>query len=564
MKVLFYSLHAGIWPHALPENRLACELAADGHEIVYVSCGRSFPEHCTTYAGHNLATDAPRSEKDAICRKCIRNAATLAAGNGGKHLVLSDYITAEDRARVENLMTGVTRENYLDFQVDGVDVGRAITYELFLHYKKMSTRLSDDEWNYYRIYLRNALLSLAGYAHIHKSEKPDTVFFYSPQYNVNGVAAQYASLQGSKVYFVEGSSSNAERYEALRVWDWKEHGLVNPGLSHWHSANKLLTTEDIKRVTGHFHELLNAKSFAVYSEPAAQTVSFRQHFGIPDNARIVLATLSSFDEAYAANVIGKFPDRKVKSLVFRDQFEWIEKTIAHVAKMPDIFLIVRIHPRDYPNKRDPRQSEQAALWEKLFESRPSNVAINWPQDKISLYSVFQQVDAVVTGWSATGTEALVFGVPVVTYDRFLPSYPADIHFTGDSEQEYYANIAKALESGRGFAHAAPAYRWLATSFSLGTLRIPPPRSIGSRWPNTLPFRVLRKALRLLFEGAMQRRDATRGISSAQDAARLRTLVRRGEASLFDVVERQAAPVCTDEQMNAVIRREIETFTQART
>jgi hypothetical protein len=309
---------------------------------------------------------------------------------------------------------------------------------------------------------------------------------------------------------------------------------------------------------------MRGQSFAVYSEPVKGTFSLREIFSVPDRAKIVLATLSSYDEAYAAYMIGKFPERKVKSPIFRDQFEWIQKTIAHIAGRPDIFLIVRVHPRDYPNKRDPRQSEQAALWEKMFETRPTNVAINWPQDKLSIYSIFGQVDAVVTGWSATGTEALAFGVPVVTYDRFLPSYPTDIHLTGESEEEYFANLDRALQAGRSFTNVVNAYRWLAASFSLGTVRIPPPLSIGARWPNTLPFRLLRKALRIVFENALRRRDATRGISDAEDAARLHTLVNRGEASLFNVVERNSESGCTDEQMDALIRREISTFTQVRT
>ena len=538
MKALFYSLNAAIWVHALPESRLVRELSRRGCETVYVSCGKTFPVHCTSYSAYTMPTDAPQAVKDKVCGDCVRNAKLLTGANGARHLALKDFLTAQDEAHIDTLMAGITRENYLDFHYEGVAVGRATTYELFLLFKKMSTSLDDYEWNYYRIYLRNSLQSLIGFSKIHAREKPDVVFFYSPQYGANGVCAEYAGLQGSRTYFIEGSSSNSERYKALRIWEWSAHGLVNPALRHWQAVRDKLTPDDVRRVTSHIRELLAAQSFAVYSAPLASQFSLRRHFGIPEGAKILLATLSSFDEAYAAYVIDKFPERKVKSPVFPTQFEWIKDTIAKLGGCDDLYLIIRVHPRDYPNKRDPRQSEQAAIWEKMFSDRPANVIINWPQDGISLYNMLPQVDAVITGWSATATEALLFGVPVVTYDRFLPSYPPDIHLTGESAQEYYANIEKALARGHGFDLTEAAYRWLGVSFSMGTVQISPPSPpIGAAWPHRFVFRALRKVLNVLLHGFVRHRDARRGFTTGTDADRFYSLVAHGGASLFDVIER---------------------------
>jgi hypothetical protein len=229
--------------------------------------------------------------------------------------------------------------------------------------------------------------------------------------------------------------------------------------------------------------------------------------------------------------------------------------MAYVAGRDDLFLIVRVHPRDYPNKRDPLQSEQAALWEKMFESRPGNVAINWPQDKIALYPLFGQVDAVLTGWSATGTEALGFGIPVVTYDRLLPSYPSDVHFTGESEAEYYANIEKALATGHGEQHMRHGLRWLAASFSMGTVRVPPETIIGRNWPRNIAARALSKGLRLLLGSVIRRRDARRGMHPA-DAKRFSDFVLNGDDSLFETIVREPHTPLAPERLNDVIRNEM--------
>lgn len=561
MKVLFFSLHAAIRSHSVPENSLVRELTQRGCETVYVSCGKTFPVHCASYG--SMAPDAPRAAKDKICRTCVSTANLLVDASGARHLVLKDYLTIEDEARIDALIADVTRDNYLDFQYEGVDVGRAATYEQFLLFKKMSVNLSDTEWEFYRLYLRNSLQSLIGFSHIFEREKPDIVFCYSPQYSVNGVCAQYSGQQGSRVYFIEGSSNNAERYQAVRVWEWGKHGLVNPALHHWETVRDKLTPEDVHRVTGHFEELLTALSFAVYSAPTMQNFSLRQHFGIPDGNKVLLATLSSFDEAFAAYVIRKFPARKVQSPIFRDQFEWIQDTIAYVSGRSDVTLIVRVHPRDYPNKRDPRQSEQAALWENMFESKPDNVIINWPQDGISLYNILPEVDAVVTGWSATGTEGLVFGVPVVSYDRYLPSYPADIHLTGESVAEYHDNIEKALSRGHGFDLVIAAYRWLAVSFSMGTVRVTPPSlPIGTTWPRKFLFRALRKTLNLAFGPMMDRRNSRAGFTSRQDADRFYEMVKNKDASLYDVIERAPLPHQDDAVVEAIRTEHNRLFTPA--
>ena len=470
MKALFYSLHAAIWRHAAVENYLVAELTRRGLDTVYVTCGATFQEHCTSYSSENIGLDAPRKEKDKICRNCTSNALLLAEGNKANHLKLRNFVSSEDEFKINKMLVGVDRKNFMKFSHLGVNVGTITSYESFLLYKKMSENLSEKEWPYYHTYLRNALQSLVGFSKIFKLEKPDIVFFYSPQYGVNGVCAQYAALNGAKTYFIEGSANNAERYTALRIWDWEKHGLLNPALKYWPEVQNKVTAGDVKRVTGHFKDLWNARSYAVYSKPAMSRMNIRKKFKIPSNPKILLATLSSYDESYAAFKIGKFPSEKVLSKVYKNQFLWIKDTIKYLKGRKDLYFIIRIHPRDYPNKRDNRQSEQAAFWEKILKKLPQNIRVNWPQDSVSLYNILNQVDAVVTGWSATGVEALICGVPVVTYDQSLPSFPSEIHLTGNSRREYFKNIENAIKSNDCQKFAINGYWWLAANYSLGTVR----------------------------------------------------------------------------------------------
>ena len=538
MKVLFFSLNAAIWVHALPENRLVLELKNAGHEISYVTCDRGLKGHCTSMSGCGYEPSLPDSRKEEVCRLCVRNAAILAAGNGAVHLTLAAHLVAGDETAIDDFVSEVSRDRYLDVRWRELNVGRIAAYEMFLRFKKMSTVLSAEEWSYYETYLRNTLRSGIAFERIFDQVQPDVVFFYSPQYATNGVCAEIAGRRGATTYFVEGSSNNAERYEALRVWDWSKNGLMNPALLHWDTAKTRISSEDVSRVLKHFDELLAATSFAVYSSPRQDDFSARKYFNIPKNAKFLLATLSSFDEAFAAVMIEKFPETKLRSAVFKDQFEWIERTFEYLEGRDDIRLVVRVHPRDYPNKRENVQSEQAILWEKLLAKRPGNVIVNTPHEQIALYNILEEIDVLLTGWSATGVEALAYGVPVVTYDEGLPSYPGEIHLTGRSVQEYFANIERALNLEHDVAHAVDAFQWLAASFSLGTVRIDKGSVVERALERLKVHPKLTPGLRQALESALMHVQARRAMPHRDDAARFRKLVETRAPDLIGVAVQQ--------------------------
>jgi len=531
---MFYSLHAAIWPHSAIENRLVKKLNENKIETVYVSCGATFPSHCTSYSGRCVRLNSPQNIKNSVCRECMENAEILVRASGARHLKLRHYVSSNDEKKIDSIIKTVTKKNCHDIKYLGVNVSRATYYECLLEYKQMSLKFKDEAWMWYITYLRNSLQSLIGFSKILKAERPDILLFYSPQYGVNGVCAEYALKHGTKVYFVEGSSSNSERYKALRIWDWKIHGLVNPALSYWPSMKKQVRYGDVNRLLGHFQELFQANSFAVYSSPKKENFDIRKAFNIPTGAKILLATLSSFDEAYAAFVIKKFPRRKVFSRVYKNQFEWIKDTIEYIKKKQNTYLIIRVHPRDFPNKREIIKAQQAELWKIMLDNLPENIRVNWPEEEISLYNLLQDIDGLVTGWSATGLEALVMGIPLVTYDKNLPSFPPDIHFSGSTRKQYYKNLEKMLKIKKSFKIAKNAIRWLAFNFSVGTIQFEPllkEESIYLKSPSIPKF--LRNTINKIIKILKIKHEARGDFYSEQDTRRFLYLCKNKSKDLFE-------------------------------
>lgn len=471
MDLLFFTLHAALWPHTAPEAFLARALADQGHQIRYLTCGKA-QNYCAPMTAKRLAPGCSSQDAARICSDCTAGANAIARMYRFPVDALISYLNDEDFAKFEVIATQAVIEKSLDTEYLGVKVGRVALYEFTLAHKKMSTELTELQWQEYHVYLVNALRTLQGFAQYLKKKHPDAILTFSPQYSNINSCMQYAINQGVRVEFLESGTNLSHRLGTMRVWDWKKHKLVNPALTYWGKSElNPVTQVSAAKVTGHFEQLLSGQHFAVFSTPYVGTVGIRQRWKIKPEQKILLMTLSSYDEAYAALLIDAFPYKKVFSDVFRTQAEWVKATLNWCANRQDIFLIIRVHPRDFPNKRETIRSEQSFMLENLLQDVPVNAHVNWPSEGVSLYELLEDTDAVLTGWSVTAMEALVMGIPVVTYDSNLPSYPHDIQYTGRSETEYYDNIDRALTVGWRFENAVNGFRWLAYNFDACTVTV---------------------------------------------------------------------------------------------
>lgn len=447
MNLLFFTPHAALWPHTAPEAYLARALAECGHKISYLTCDKA-QTYCAPMTARRLAPGCTPQESARICSDCRAGANAIARVYRFPVDALARYLNDDDCAKFDDMAAEAVTAKSLDTEYLGVKVGRVALYEFTLAHKKMSTELNELQWREYQVYLTNALRTLQGFARYLKDNRPDAILTFSPQYSNINSCMQYAIEQGVRVLFIESGTNLAHRLGTMRVWDWKVHKLVNPALTYWDKSElNPVTSTSVVKVTEHFEQLLSGQHFAVFSAPYVGSSGVRQRWHVKPEQKILLMTLSSYDEAYAALLIDCFPHKKVFSDVFHTQAEWVKATLDWVATRPDLFLVIRVHPRDFPNKRETFRSEQSFMLEDLLEHVPANAHVNWPAENVSLYELLEDTDAVLTGWSVTAMEALVLGIPVVTYDANLPSYPRDIQYTGRSEAEYYANIDRALADG---------------------------------------------------------------------------------------------------------------------
>ena len=447
------------------------QVQSDEYEFTYITCGGMFSDHCVVMESFRLDHDASQHEKAKICRLCKKCSLDLRSVHPAERLTLDDYLKPSDNDESSAVIQMVSPDDYLEATFRGIEVGRLSSYETLIKYKKTSTALTDSEFAYYKKSLHGACLAVCALERLFSSRKFDLVAVYSPQYSANMMCAELAGRHGIPVYFLEGSSNIHERYRAVRVWSWPDFKMVNPALTYFSNTQQEVSAEDRERVESHFEEIELGRNYSVYSARSDHRNDVREVHQIDPHKKILLATLSSYDEAFSALVIRGFPVEKFESDVFGSQFDWISALVDWVSHRSDIHLVVRLHPRDLPNRRDSIVSEQSSRWLELLRNIPSNVSVDHPDQRIPLADYFPAIQAMTTGWSSTAIEAMMQQIPVVTYDERLPSFPSVIHYSGRSAPEYWRNLEDALTASHSPQIRLDAVNWMSFNFNRGTVRV---------------------------------------------------------------------------------------------
>ena len=455
LKILVVDPHSGIRSHFRQMHQMAVGLADLGHEVAFLSCAGVMKFRCNVAEsfGRPLALDAnPRD-----CERCIGNLNSYQKLSSEANITWldADEILAPIREVVDLELEAVRSalRSHKDYTSPstGVTPTNLALYETFLRFKLSSNaRLTPDQVEYQLAFALNACIMSHVAKRLSEQYLPEVVLAFSPQYSAVGSIVEVFESLAARTYFVESSAALNERYSHVRIWDWTEFGLANPRMEDFDPAGALNAGDSGKlRINGHFEIIEKGASFSVYSPKGKSDLSPRSVFEIPAECRYALLSMSSSDELRAAQVIGRFESPRNEPTVFPSQIEWLEETIAWFKDRPEVYLVVRPHPRDFSTQREPEVAQHAATIASVLKNLPPNVVADIPSAPLPLWSYFKEVSALITGWSSTALEALHNGVPVVTYDSKITSFPATLSTSGSSRIAYFENLETAMFGKEG-------------------------------------------------------------------------------------------------------------------
>ena len=564
MKILFFAPHSAIWAHAFPEALVAESLQKSGHEIVYVTCGGSFSGLCIPMMAERLTWDSPTEAKARVCGACNARKYIIRRGFGFRSYDLIDQITPSDKSALDTTVAQVKPGELLDFTYDGIEAGRYALYSLLIGRKKSSLSFTGPEWSEYRIHLTNTLTALIASRKIIDRETPDIVVTYNSLYSVNRVCAELAGARDIPAYFLHAGGNLFNRLQTMMIGRGEWFQFTRHLINHWAKVRTHPCTRvDLGCVTNHFVELFAGKSMFVYSSAVSEgAVDVRRFFGIGENQKILLATMSSYDELFAAQMVRVMPDGESK--VFPSQSEWIKAVAGYVALRPDLFLIVRVHPREFPNKREGEKSEHAEALEKVLANLPSNVRVNWPGDGLSLYDLAEEAGVILNAWSSAGKEMTLLGLPVVVYAPQLLLYPADLNYVGTTVEQYFLRIEEALLKGWDAENIRKAYRWHVLEFKTSLIDIGESYRVSEVHGRPgLASRIFKAALRRVFPYRAERGDCARRAPRLVAAEVINRIFTSHAESVLDVEVNHDGPEVTASQETDFLKDEITRLIRAR-
>jgi hypothetical protein len=469
VKALLFSPFANIWEHSFPESLVAEGLTERGATVTTVRCGTMLISHCVAMSAAGVSADAPLATRQQVCTACIKRRDLIDSTMPFDSVILDRQISPDDRAAALSARAGVTRDDWMHFELDGVAIGAYAAYEFLLDNKVVGTDIPDALWPHYLDKLDQSVLTYLAGKRLLLEQKPDVVLVYNRLYAVNHAFCSAATTLGIPTYTLQGGGHVVRRAETMTMFRDTESLDEVFRTPAWAKYRKTpIGAPEVQLVGEHFAGLLEASSAFAYSSAfeASQPSELRARFTVPDGAPVLLVPMSSEDEINAARLADVLPATSSTTSLFADQFEWIAYLFRFAIAHPELHMIIRLHPRMFPNKRENILSPIVGKIMTLLDTRPPNVTLNLPTDNVSLYDLMQIVDVLLNFRSSAGAELAAFGIPVVVpANRDFFTYPDELNLIGRTEKEYGEQIERALASGWSIEQTRRAFRWFAFLFS---------------------------------------------------------------------------------------------------
>ncbi len=558
MRVLFFSPAADVWPHSLPEAKVAQVLASKSAEVHFVRCAEDLRPHCLAMSAEGLRAGLlSRHRRNQICRSCKSTQKTIDHSLDCMVHKIGDFCSPYER-NVSALVNSATRDSWFDLEFEGLKIGRLAAYEFFLENKLNTVDIPQELWSEYLGYLRNSVVVAVAATRILDVVRPDRVIVYNDLYSVNRVFTFLARERGIATFRLHGGPNVQRMLDTLTITKSVETYFQSVRSEEWEQASHLPLDHDSIREVGEYQRfLLKGTGAFVYSSSQGlnSPTELRSLFNVLPSQKVLVCTTSSEDEMIAAKLVGVDPrDNQTSGLgrLFETQVDWLKYVIDMSKRNADWKIIIRIHPREFPNRRESQMSKNAETLMRVLRDLPSNVAINWPDQGISLYDLAQITDVCLNGISNAGAELLSFGIPVVVHNpQELYSYPSHHNFVPESIETYEATVMDAIEAGWDFENVRKAFRWRAFQFRQMTVDV---NSGGAIWPPRSLLRILkgirnryRVPVPLALEALVRRRALSRVHLDSRSATLISDVILNNRDGFFcSPLNRQEVGCAEDE------------------
>jgi hypothetical protein len=445
-RILLYCPEGGVQPHHVSTLTLGRILESRGHRVDVAYCEGLY-ERCVVMNSISAPPVVPREQFAPLCGQCSLQARHAIHSVGMRLVDMVPYHKPQDLYEAARLVEHC--EDPVSLVHDGIAFGALARHDLFLARKLLADQpLDASDFARLRETVRSALVVYFAIRRM-VAERGYTHLLVFGHYAVNSAAAFAARSEGISWRFVSNPAHcNIDRRRLtldsingceialrfLRSWpDWRDVPL---------------TADEVLEVGRDILHRFSGVGSHTYS-PAKMAVDPLELLGLRRDRKLILALTSSLDERQASAFLEKAwsPDLDCEAIgnsarSFPDQISWLTGMCDWASARDDMQLVIRVHPREGPNKRDGVSSSHLQRLRAALVDLPGNVRVIWPEDQLSTYDLMEAAHLIQCSWSTVGMEAARLGVPVMTSDPY--DFPAGDFLKGASSPEQFFRLTEEL------------------------------------------------------------------------------------------------------------------------
>ena len=378
---------------------------------------------------------ARRGSRDDLCTACLAPAEKLfgAEGLGLSVLRYGKLLSEADRARARSIAAITAPVSVGSLTLDGIAVGEAALSGALRFFARGELESGATQAAILKRYLEAACLALFAMRNLLARERYDVVIGHHGIYVPQALVAAAAREAG--VRFVAWNPAYRTGCFILSHGETYHRSMLSEPASAWESIrlDEAEQTRLMRYLSDRERGTQDWIAFHPADAPAVENIV--SAVGL-DSAKPVITLLTSV--VWDAQL-------HYRQRAFKNQVEWVLKTIAHFAKRDDVQLAIRVHPAEVTGSLPSRQPIAAEI-EAAFPKLPKNVALIRPGEDLSTYALADASDAAIIYATKTGIELAARGLPVIVAgEAWLRG--KEIGFECDDANAYERMLA-ALPFGR--------------------------------------------------------------------------------------------------------------------
>jgi hypothetical protein len=463
-KILIFSPEALLIPHISCNLVIGRTLKELGHTVRIAYC-HTLGQRCVSKDSLSLPPGTPREQlSKTVCRKCSENFTALTTIYGLQPIDLRSFYPSTLYDQINGLVEP-HRKDLVKITLNNIKFGYIAFHDVALAKKvSLDSEMDDETITLFQEIIVSSISLHIALSQLFQEEKFDMVIVngqYAPNITALRTAAQFG-IPGRILYNPSHMNIDRRWVEVCRTEGREVDFSLLDAWPEWQTIP--LNPNFMAEVKRDIVVRCQGSGAHIYSpNRSIEAVDLRKDLNIPTDRKLLVAFTSSLDEQSAEHALFlgmERPTRPPVNELFADQVEWLRFIADEIGKRPDLYLMIRIHPREDSNKRDKGRSQHLKRLEAALAEIPPNVRVIWPRDPVSSYDLMELADVVLTSWSTAGLESARLGVPVLGAFRGLHNIPVgDFISAAETRDDYIRMIDVELNNSVEIGRILLSYRW---------------------------------------------------------------------------------------------------------